>query len=264
MDDLSYAARQDRTNRRCPFRNAPCTKSSKKNPLGVCTLSDGTFATSLCPVRFHESRRIFIDAAQLVFGSGTRIVPVPEVKILRVGKRKIGKVDFLLAKVGEDEEPLDFAALEIQAVYFSGKSIRPDFEYYLDYGTLDPLSKGRRPDYRSSAQKRLMPQLSLKVPVFRTWGKKFFVAVDSLFFDALPKFRRLPAIANSEVTWLSYPVRKAGTAHVMGEPEIVFSKWVDVTGALREGVEPEPQEIILDLERGIKKLRKSGLEVLVT
>jgi hypothetical protein len=258
VDDLSDVARQDRVARKCPIRNAPCTKTSKDNPLGICTLSDGSFASSICPVRFEEGRRIFFDAARLAFGAGVRFVPVPEVKILRVGRKKIGKVDFLLAKVGDHQDTVDFAAVEIQAVYFSGKSIRPDFNYYLAHGTLDPHSQGRRPDYRSSAQKRLMPQLGLKVPVFRRWGKKFFVAVDSLFFDALPRFRTVTA-ANSEITWLTYPIQKVGAAFVMQDPVVVYSTWDDVATALREGEAPEPSQIVAELTRRI-----AGAQVLVT
>lgn len=43
----------------------------------------------------------------------------------------------------------------------------------------------RRPDYRSSGPKRLAPQLSVKVPVLRGWGKKVAVLVDRYFFDCM-------------------------------------------------------------------------------
>ena len=57
-------------------------------------------------------------------------------EVLRDGKRKkIGKVDFLLAQV-EGGKAIDFAALEVQAVYISGKTIRPAFDQYLRTGVL--------------------------------------------------------------------------------------------------------------------------------
>ena len=108
------------------------------------------------------------DAARIAFGDHAEYAVVPEVRVLEVERRgrkkKIGKVDFLLVKI-ESGEAVDFAALEVQAVYISGRSIRPSFDSYMRDGKLDSDSK-RRPDFRSSAQKRLMPQLALKIPIF--------------------------------------------------------------------------------------------------
>src|SRR5665213_530015 len=87
-----------------------------------------------------------------------------------------------------------------------GHTIRPSFDKYKLEGTLDKEGK-RRPDFRSSAQKRLMPQLALKLPIFRLWGKRFFVAVDSTFFAELPPMKEQSA-GNSEVTWLSYDFKR--------------------------------------------------------
>jgi hypothetical protein len=71
----------------------------------------------------------------------------------------------MIAALNDQGDPADFAALEVQSVYISGTSIRPAFEAFLETGTLTEDCE-RHPDFRSSAQKRLMPQLSLKVPVF--------------------------------------------------------------------------------------------------
>ncbi len=140
----------------------------------------------------------------------------------------------------------DFAALEVQAVYFSGRSIKAAFHEFLRTGSVPPGTE-RRLDYRSSAQKRLMPQLSLKVPVFRRWGKKFFVAVDEMFFESLPISGTVPSIENSEVTWLVYPLGKHGLRYLIGSPEIHLTRWEDVLNALREGHEPTPSEIMQEL-----------------
>ena len=248
IEDLSEPARRDRVAKHCPFRNSPCTKSSIEDPIGVCTLSDGTSATSLCPVRFVQDSRIFVDAARLAFGTGVRFAPVPEISILRVKSgRKIGKIDYLLARIDRNERVADFAALEVQAVYFSGENIKAPMREYLETGTLAEDS-WRRPDYRSSAQKRLMPQLSIKVPVFRRWGKKFLVAVDSLFFAALPDFRKVESPANSEITWLSYPFKKTLGGYQIGDPDVLYSLWDDVVTALREGQAPEPDQILAQLQ----------------
>lgn len=137
-------------------------------------------------------------------------------------------------------------------MYISGRSIRPAFNQYLAEGVL-PEDALRRPDFRSSAQKRLMPQLALKVPIFRRWGKRFFVAVDSTFFETLPKMRTQTA-GNAEVTWLVYPfTRHVAGGYRMENPLIEHTLWDDVLDALREGQPPEKDNLLRELSRHIGK-----------
>jgi hypothetical protein len=200
---------------------------------------------------------MFRDAARIAFGRGVKCVAVPEVRVLEVlrdgKKKKIGKVDFLLTHI-EGDKAVDFAALEVQAVYISGKSIRPAFDRYVRTGSLIDDGK-RRPDFRSSAQKRLMPQLALKVPIFRRWGKRFFVATDSTFFAELPPMNPQSA-GNSEVTWLSYNfARQREGGYSMEPPNVVHTLWDDVETALREGKAPEKSELLVQLTESAKKLQ---------
>lgn len=97
-----------------------------------------------------------------------------------------------------------------------------------------------------------MPQAFLKIPVFRRWGKKFFVVVDASFFEALPKMRVVDNIANSEITWLVYPFEKKGINYPIGSPAVHFSMWDDVLTALREGSAPNPEEILNEIEERIR------------
>ncbi len=127
----------------CPFRGNACSKQGKISPLGICTLSDGSKATVTCPVRFLEGKRVLVDAARLAFGPGREFIAVPEVRLLEIPavprNKKIGKVDFLLAEVS-DQRATNFAALEIQSVYISGRSIRPAFNQFLADGSMaNPL-----------------------------------------------------------------------------------------------------------------------------
>src|SRR5262249_9771065 len=156
-----------------------------------------------------------------------KVVGALEVHILRVthrgreGSKRVGKVDFLVAKLDAADRAVDFAALEVQSVYVSGAGMRTAFRNFLKTGTLDENSL-RRPDWRSSIQKRLMPQLMLKVPVFRRWGKKFFVAVDTNFFENIPPFRHANSLENSEITWLIYPFSGSQAGFQIMEPRIVW------------------------------------------
>lgn len=245
----SSAARRSRGQKWCRFRNARCNKGNLQNPLGICSFGDGNQAGIVCPSRFLESDRMFKDAALAAFGRGARIIVAPEIRILRIQgqhSRKIGKVDYIIGRLDKHDEVCDFAALEVQAVYFSGRSIQPAFHNFLKTGQLMTNSQ-RRLDYRSSAQKRLMPQLNLKVPVFRRWGKKFFVAVDNLFYTQLPAMRTVPNMDNSEVTWLVYPFSKQKGGYEMATPAIHYTLWEDVLNALREGQAPTPGEIMAEI-----------------
>lgn len=239
----------------CPFRQSACTKQGIVSPLGICSFSDGKIATVTCPVRFLEKQRLLVDAARLAFGGDQSCIAVPEVRLLDVPgqerNRKIGKVDFLLVLL-EGQQAVDFAALEIQAVYISGRSIRPAFNHYLLNGSLLKGS-ARRADFRSSAQKRLMPQLALKVPIFRRWGKRFFVAVDSTFFGTLPNIRTQTQ-SNAEVTWLVYPFEHLATGgYQMNDPTAYHTLWDDVLDSLREGQPPEKNEFLKELSKQIPK-----------
>jgi hypothetical protein len=253
IDDQSEAAWADRNARRCRFKDGPCNKSSKTDPIGICSVSDGAEAASLCPIRFQDDGQIFRDAARIAFGETATFAVFPEIRILQVpdpkksgGIKKIGKVDFVLGRIDESEVT-DFCAVEVQAAYFSGTETRSVLTYFMknkNFGTLDTF---RRPDFRSSAQKRLIPQLQLKVPVFRRWGKKFFVVVDSQFFRSLPDFRTTTP-ANSELTWLVYPLERQGEVYRMQDVQPAYTEWADVETSLREGRAPDPSEIITELQ----------------
>lgn len=257
ISDQSKQAWRDRTDKRCPFRDAPCNKGNSADPLGICSFASAAKATVVCPSRFLEANQVFRDAARLAFGEGVKTAAVPEVRVLTIPgpkPRKIGKIDFMLTALGVDGQPQDFAALEIQAVYISGKSIKPAFDRYLKHRKL-PADASRRPDFRSSAQKRLMPQLSLKMPIFRRWGKKFFVAVDETFFGEMPCMREVDGVENSEVTWLVYGFDKEAERFVMSLKKAVFTHWDEVVTALREGIAPKPTEMLSELAAGLGRAR---------
>jgi hypothetical protein len=74
----------------------------------------------------------------------------------------VGRIDNVL--VHPTKDPLHWSALEIQAVYFSGPSMSREFTAIRKSrgkGLLFPAAI-RRPDYRSSGPKRLMPCLQVK------------------------------------------------------------------------------------------------------
>jgi hypothetical protein len=53
-------------------------------------------------------------------------------------------------------------------------------------------------------EKRLMPQLQIKVPTLRRWGKKMAVVIDEQFFRSLGEMQSVPDpndISNADIAW---------------------------------------------------------------
>src|SRR5712692_9888403 len=87
----------------------------------------------------------------------------------------IGRIDNILVHP-DMTAGLNWCALEMQAVYFSGKSMQWEFRDIEEHPEeLRFPVKNRHPDFRSSGPKRLLPQLQTKVPELTTWGKKMAI-----------------------------------------------------------------------------------------
>ena len=214
----------------CPFKpivpDNPKPTCSKKG--GVCSLrqysrdADGTVApigppVTTCPQRFLEQNLVFEWVGEILLGN-SRPVVISEVPFLmreteahEVEADAVGMIDKVLVSAGG--QSLKWCALEMQAVYFSGKSMENDFKDMRQWeGPGIPFPKvQRRPDFRSSGPKRLMPQLQIKVPTISRWGKKMAVVVDKAFWGSLGEMREVRDLSNSEIVWfvVSYgrPVR---------------------------------------------------------
>lgn len=95
-----------------------------------------------------------------------------------------GKIDLVIAS---QRQGLRWFGLEVQAVYFSGPGMEPEFVALREDQHDQPPYPlhNRRPDWRSSSAKRLMPQLQIKGPTLRRWHSRIAVAVDHPFFASL-------------------------------------------------------------------------------
>ena len=116
-------------------------------------------------------------------------------------REDVGRIDMVMAV--EEGDRLDWCAVEIQAVYFSGDEFAKDYpEIRAHTGSQVPIPVGRRrPDFRSSGPKRLMPQLQTKVPTLRRWGKKLAIVVDQPFFRALGPMDDVDHVSNCDIAW---------------------------------------------------------------
>lgn len=171
-----------------------------------------------CPARFEERKMVALWLGEILGYAEDEMrvaIEVPFLSGSTTGKAA-GKIDMVIAS-GETGN-FDWCALEIQAVYFSGTGMHSEFlALRTDTAAEPPFPDAvRRPDWRSSSAKRLMPQLQIKGAMLRTWGNKLAVAVDRPFFDAIGGASASPTqeIPDNNVIWLVPEIRQtADGAH---------------------------------------------------
>jgi len=206
----------------CPFASSVDLEVACNKPGGVCSMRpyaehpDSGLARTMpgpdgrlrpvCPNRFQEAGLVRRWVASTLLGT-QEPVAISEVGFLSglVDSAEpgadVGRIDMVLLK--DSKAPLEWCALEVQAVYITGPSIQADFRALRDHrGDGLPFPPAiHRLDYRSSGPKRLMPQLQIKVPTLRRWGKKMAVAVDSGFFGALSPMQAVGDVSNCDIAW---------------------------------------------------------------
>lgn len=198
----------------CPFRSTPTTLKPCSKAGGVCSIRlyedengvsvgiaghEGDLRAT-CPNRFHQDRAIYRWVAEVVLKSESHKA-IGEVGFLKSDKGKeVGRIDSILIVPGTN--PLAWCALEIQAVYFSGKKMSLEFDAITaaDGAGVFPVIS-RRPDYRSSSAKRLLPQLQTKVPTLSRWAKKMTIVVDRGFFDSLGQMKTVSDLSHADLAW---------------------------------------------------------------
>ena len=159
----------------------------------------------VCPIRFEQDRIIVKWLADIVGFRDDAAMVAREIPFMTstVTGKAAGRIDIVLAEI---DGGLTWFGLEIQAVYFSGPGMEEEFRALLDSADPRPSypSSVRRPDWRSSSAKRLMPQLQVKGPTLRRWGSKIAVAVDRPFFEAMggPSPNASHDLNDGDVLWL--------------------------------------------------------------
>ena len=160
----------------------------------------------VCPSRFEENQLLVNWLAEIVDFAPEEAMIAREVAFMEgtSTERPAGKIDLVVARVSDDD--LKWYGLEIQAVYFSGQGMSSEFVNLRDDDHRIPTFPNavRRPDWRSSSAKRLMPQLQIKVPTLRRWGSKLAVSVDRPFFDSIggPSAEPSRDLNDGDIIWL--------------------------------------------------------------
>jgi hypothetical protein len=103
-------------------------------------------------------------------------------------------------------------------------------------------TKNRRPDYRSSGPKRLLPQLEIKVPTLSTWGKKMAVVIDQDFFGELGSMREVNDLSNAEVAWFIVQYVEEGAKISLQRKQVFITRLKDAVEGLVAAVPvPKPK-----------------------
>ncbi|MCE0499249.1 MAG: hypothetical protein LV481_15020 [Methylacidiphilales bacterium] len=236
----------------CPFRlNSPCNKKG-----GVCSLrfyeqinsgpvrGTGPIITT-CPNRFLEENTIYRWVGETLLGTSEPVMLseigfLDRLKNAEAGEEEedgdfIGRIDNVL--LHPERKPLDWCALEIQGVYFSGQAMKKEFNMLaqLEGDNLPFPAAHRRPDWRSSGPKRLLPQLQTKTPTIRTWGKKIAVVIDEAFFGSLVGLDREKHLSNSEIAWFVVAYHPSEKGWKLTPKEVVFTRLEASVKALTGG-----------------------------
>jgi hypothetical protein len=247
IDDRTAEAERYRRNKLCPFNNKvpSCTKDKANDPLGVCSIFEEGQTIITCPVRFRENWLIAEDAARFFFKRSVSWTSIAEVRLTDKDGNTAGNVDLVLVSYDERGRVLDFGSLEVQAVYISG-NIRQPFARYMssrhrftDFTWSGP--KFPKADFLSSSRKRLAPQMLYKGGILKAWGKKQAVALQTSFFETLPKLKETSP-SKADIAWMLYDLKtdKQSNRFKLVQNKLVFTEF---GAALRQITTAEPGKI---------------------
>ncbi len=240
----------------CPFqKEASCSKKfgfcsiRQYEQIGEASVRGAGPLITTCPNRFLEDETIFRWAGKEILDTSESIV-LDQIGFLdrlrpasatgsddedEDGQDFIGRIDNVL--VHPSREPMDWCALELQAVYFSGKTMKRELAMLAQSEEPLPFPEANhRPDWRSSGPKRLLPQLQTKVPTIRTWGKKMAVLVDEAFHASLVGLERERHLSNAEIVWFIVGYDPGPNGWVLRPRDVVFSRLDASVKALTGGV----------------------------
>jgi len=185
--DRSPAATAARSNTLCPFIGEPCSKKLRDGlRSGACTLRQTSSREPVvcCPVRLYaDDYSILRDVAGFAFRPSIPLVRATEVdpaggecvavfghrwgKELRLpnrGSRGAYFVDWILARLDEHGELVEFVAVEVQSIDTTG-NYRAERQAYLDGRPFEGASPAGF--NWENVNKRILPQIIYKGHVLR-------------------------------------------------------------------------------------------------
>jgi hypothetical protein len=82
-----------------------------------------------------------------------------------------------------------------------------------------------------------MPQLQIKVPTLRRWGRRMAVVVDEAFFASFGPMDRIPDVSNADIIWVIVGYRQTDAGeHSLFVKDTCFSTLERTVDGLTAGV----------------------------
>ncbi len=266
VDNMSQDAINHRQGKLCPYHNSSgmkCTKNSATDPLGVCTVFEGERLVVTCPIRLRQDFKIIADAVDFFF-PGVSYVPLTEVRLKDKNGKPAGNIDIVIAALNDNDDIMDFGAVEVQTVYISGNVTKAFREYMKDPVANQAMEWPRknypRPDYLSSSRKRLAPQLIYKGGILHNWEKKTAVVVHKGFYEQLPALEEVEK-TDAEIAWLIYDLRhdKSHNRYELVRSDVKYTKFESALTTITTPSIGEMTEFLKDLKARIKKGKTMGV-----
>lgn len=261
---------------RCNKRGGLCsvrlyTSGPATGATGVATAPEDRLRT-ICPNCLKEDRTIYRWVGEQLLGNPDPVVlgeigflsrlaeesideqPAPNADPVEAAE-DVGRIDNVLATIAGDRL-LHWCALEIQVVYMSNSKTSEELRGVLNHTAEALPVPGRlgRPDYRSSGPKRLMPQLQIKVPSLRRWGKKMAVVVDEDFFAKLGRVEPVRHVSNCDIAWFVVSYREEDGRATLVPRRAIFT-------TLERAVEGLTAGLPVDLPEFERRIHAKWLEV---
>ncbi|MEO0249754.1 MAG: NotI family restriction endonuclease [candidate division WOR-3 bacterium] len=184
----SPQAVQARTEHLCPFLGVRCVKPSQhrdydpKVPFGACSVWHRGRGVQepqpyiICPIRFVQEQRVFLDASRLLSGTG-EVVVIPEISL------PIGRIDYILSLIDPlTQKVADFIVLEVMtcSTTSTGDVLR----------SLHDILEGRVTERRlkyginfRQVVSRMTVQVLAKAHACERWHKRLVWAVQDVLYQ---------------------------------------------------------------------------------
>ncbi len=172
-----------------PFSRHRCVKPSQHRdydpniPFGACSVWHRgvgllePYPHLICPIRFVQDRRVFLDASRLL-GSreGAEIIVIPEISL------PMGRIDYILSlyNIGR-QEVMDFVVLEVMAcsTTTTGDILRSFHDVLQGRATEKRLRYGI--NFRQIIS-RMMVQVLAKAYACEKWNKRMVWAIQDVLY----------------------------------------------------------------------------------
>jgi hypothetical protein len=205
-DDKSLAAQMIRSERRCPFVDAPCIKKpyrTSKLANGSCTVSHLGEPNVICPLRFLENgRSALLTEAAHYLGTEGKIVLIPEISL----GRNIGRMDWIAARLGPSGNVEDFIGIEIMANQTT--STGPLTDALQEFENTGEFSKSHYGYGLNTYMqvKTFFTQALVKGNIFEAWGKTLVWVMQDALFDNWMKRINLKLSSTQNGSYIAFAI----------------------------------------------------------